>query len=103
MVRTKLCSVEAVFLRCEQTLLETDILMAQNLTRLSKQFSDIRHMVEGKGMAQNLPLQGMPWRYLREISQMTWKIALKSLISMFNWKKAERSWRCTNALRAAGD
>ena len=55
MVRTKLCSVEAVFLRCEQTLLETDILMAQNLTRLSKQFSDIRHMVEGKGMAQNLP------------------------------------------------
>ena len=49
------CSVEAVFLRCEQTLLETDILMAQNLTRLSKQFSDIRHMVEGKGMAQNLP------------------------------------------------
>ena len=49
MVRTKLCSVEAVFLITEQALLEGDVLMAQNLTRLSKQFSDIRHMVEGKG------------------------------------------------------
>ena len=55
MVRTKLCSVEAVFLRTEQTLLECDVLLAQNLTRLSKQFSDIRHMVEGKGSAMNLP------------------------------------------------
>lgn len=103
MVRTKLCSVEAVFLRCEQTLLETDILMAQNLTRLSKQFSDIRHMVEGKGMAQNLPCRECHGVTCPRISQMTWKIALKSLISMFNWKKAERSWRCTIALRAAGD
>ena len=55
MVRTKLCSVEALFLKTEQILLESDILMAQNLTRLSKQFSDIRHMVEGKGNAMNLP------------------------------------------------
>ena len=55
MVRTKLCSVEAVFLITEQALLEGDVLMAQNLTRLSKQFSDIRHMVEGKGNAMNLP------------------------------------------------
>ena len=30
-------------------------MVAQNLTRLSKQFSDIRHMVEGKGNAMNLP------------------------------------------------
>ena len=55
MVRTKLCSVEAVFLITEQALLEGDVLMAQNLTRLSKQFSDIRHMVEGKGNAMTLP------------------------------------------------
>ena len=55
MVRTKLCSVEAMFLKTEETLLKGDILMAQNLTRLSKQFSDIRHMVEGKGSAMNLP------------------------------------------------
>lgn len=55
MVRTKLCSVEAVFLKTEQVLLEHDVLMAQNLTRLSKQFSDVRHMVEGKGNAAPLP------------------------------------------------
>ena len=63
MVRAKLCSVEAVFLMTEQTLLSSDILMAQNLTRLSKQFSDIRHMVEGRGSAMNLPC--------RECSGMT--------------------------------
>ena len=55
MVRTKLCSVEAMFLKTEETLLQGDIMMAQNLTRLYKQFSDIRHMVEGKGSAMNLP------------------------------------------------
>lgn len=55
MVRTKLHSVEAAFLKTEEVLLENDVLMAQNLTRLSKQFSDIRHMVEGKGSAMNLP------------------------------------------------
>ena len=55
MVRTKLCSVDALFLKTEQLLLENDILMAQNLSRLGKQFSDIRHMVEGKGIATNMP------------------------------------------------
>ena len=55
MVKAKLCSVEAMFLKTEETLLQGDILMAQNLTRLCKQFSDIRHMVEGKGSAMNLP------------------------------------------------
>ena len=55
MVRAKLCSVEAVFLKTEETLLTSDILMAQNITRLCKQFSDIRHMVEGRGSAMNLP------------------------------------------------
>ena len=55
MVKTKFASVEAMFLVTEETLLQSDVLMAQNLTRLSKQFSDIRHMVEGKGRAMNLP------------------------------------------------
>ena len=55
MVKTKLCSVEALFLKTEEILLEHDILLAQHLTRLCKQFSDIRHMVEGKGSAMNLP------------------------------------------------
>ena len=55
MVRTKLCSVDALFLRTEQILLESDVMMAQNLSRLGKQFSDIRHMVEGKGNASNMP------------------------------------------------
>lgn len=54
MVKTKLCSVEAVFLKTEEVLLHGDILMAQNLARLSKQFNDIRHMVEGKGTADNM-------------------------------------------------
>ena len=53
--KTKFASVEAMFLVTEETLLQSDVLMAQNLTRLSKQFSDIRHMVEGKGSAMNLP------------------------------------------------
>jgi ethanolamine utilization cobalamin adenosyltransferase len=55
MVKTKLASVEANFLQTEQTLLECDVMMAQNLTRLSKQFSDIRHMIEGKGSAMDMP------------------------------------------------
>jgi ethanolamine utilization cobalamin adenosyltransferase len=55
MVKAKLASVEAVFLKTEQTLLESDVMMAQNLTRLSRQFSDVRHMIEGKGSAMDMP------------------------------------------------
>ena len=55
MVRAKMCSVEALFLMTEHTLLGEDIMMAQELARLCKQFTDIRHMVEGRGTAMNLP------------------------------------------------
>lgn len=55
MVKTKLASVEAEFLKTEMVLLEGDVMMAQTLSCLSKQFSSIRHMVEGKGTAMNLP------------------------------------------------
>ena len=50
MVRAKLASVEAVFLQTEASLLKGDVLLAQSLSTLGKQFSDIRRMVEGKGV-----------------------------------------------------
>ena len=55
MVKTKLASVEALFLKTEESLLGTDVMIAQSLSQLCKQFTDIRHMVEGKGTAMNLP------------------------------------------------
>lgn len=55
MVKTKLASVEALFLHTEEILLGGDVMLAQTLSRLTMQFTDIRHMIEGKGTAMNLP------------------------------------------------
>ena len=55
MVESKLASVEALFLQTEATLLNRDVLLAQTLSRLLTQFIDIWHMIDGEGIAMDLP------------------------------------------------
>lgn len=46
---SKMKSVEAIFLYTAEELLNIDVLLAQNIIKLSKQFNNIKNALEGKG------------------------------------------------------
>lgn len=48
-LRSKLVTIEGEFLRTEEELLGTDVMLAQKVVELGKQFRTIRSTVEGKG------------------------------------------------------
>ncbi|OAA83393.1 hypothetical protein [Clostridium ljungdahlii] len=50
----KMKSTEALFLITEEELLNKDILWAQNVISLGKQFTKIRNAIQGKGSVENL-------------------------------------------------
>lgn len=53
-LRSKMKSMEALFLIVGEELLSGDVLLAQSVINLGKQFSSIKNVVEGKGLAEKL-------------------------------------------------
>lgn len=50
----KMKSVEALFLLTEEELLNRDVVLAQNVINLARQFTSIKNAVDGKGSAETL-------------------------------------------------
>jgi len=53
-LHSKMKSTEALFLLVGKELLSVDVFLAQSVINLGKQFSGIKNVVEGKGLAENL-------------------------------------------------